>query len=154
MASPASRPYLKLFSFPLCAFHLFSFSVSPLSCVILAWLWHMAAEEWACCWGIQSPFPPESWVPYILKEPVLQSSLHYILHNVNLLLFFWISSTSETYRGIFSCVQFTAAASSGIPWAQASCVLGTSFPCLRWRFPFNIFLSWSCYWFFFQYLCP
>lgn len=93
-------------------------SISPLSRTLPAWFWHVDAEEWVCRLGIPPPLLLESWVPYILKEPTLQSSLHHILHNVNLLLCVWISSTSEISKGIFSSVSFSVAASSfGIPWA-------------------------------------
>ena len=79
----------------------------------------------ACgCWG-ESMMPGDAnstslsvSMPYILKESERQGSLHHILHNVSLLLFFWISSTSEISQDIFSSILFAIAdSSSGIPWA-------------------------------------
>lgn len=114
------------------------------------------------CWGVSAASLPGDTIsisPWELGALHFKRAnapeciaLHHILHSVNLLLFFWISSTSETSKGVFSCVPFAASASSGIPWAWEPWVLGVSFPCLHiclsWRFPFKIFLSWSSCWFF------
>lgn len=144
MASPASRPYFKLSYFTFCSFLIFSFPY-------LLWatrFWHY----WGQWLGIQPPLPLESQVPYTSKEPTPQSSLHCILHNV---IFCLSSGFLQSWKHLTAF------------WAVHHLLLlpllefhgprsPVSFPCrhtsLSWGFSFNVFLSWSYYWFF-QCLC-
>ena len=117
MAASASRPCLKPLSLTLCSFHIFS-SPYPLAATLFQHdsgmrMLRRKHDAWGC--KLHIPFGLDA---LHFKRVRTQGSLHHILHNVSLLLFFWISSTSEISQDIFSSILFAIAdSSSGIPWA-------------------------------------
>lgn len=141
MASPASRPYFKLPYFTLCFFYIFSLPY-------LLWARRLWQDCGRCTLRCEQAPGDTAFTP-----PIFQNSQHARVHCIafsTMSIFCFFSKFLQPWKYLPAF------------WAVRHLLLlprlefqgprtSVSFPCLHisisWGFPFNVFLSQSCYWF-------